>query len=689
MSKTLNLLIEVGVEELPTKAVTALAEAGAELWQVVLAEASIPYDEIESFGSPRRLAWRIRGLAEKQPDQIIERKGPSLKAAKDSEGNWSKAAQGFAASCGVSADQLLLEETAKGPWLMYRGEQAGQSVESLFAGLFAQVMQKLPIAKRMRWSDFEQSFVRPVNTLLVLADDQIWNLDYFGVQSGNQSLGHRVHHPEPVTVKNALSYEQNLQDGFVIASHNARCVRIRAQVQAQAEALGGVAVMPEALVSEVASLTEWPVAIAGHFEARFLDVPQEVLITTMQDNQKTFAVVDSVGKLLPVFIAVANLESKDPQSVSEGNEKVIRPRFADAEFFWQQDLKRKLADYLPRLENVVYQEQLGSLADKTRRVRTLAGELAAVTGASVADAQTAATLAKSDLQSEMVMEFPELQGLMGRYYAEQEGLNGQISAALEEQYFPTGAGGGLPQTATGTALAIAEKLDTLIGGFAIGAKPTGSKDPYALRRMAIGLIRLIIEKKLTLPLREWLAKTAATFAPALNASEQVTPVCDYILERLQGFYNDQGIPADSYQAVRALNGDDLLDFDTRVRALTTFINSEQAASLLASAKRIRNILRKNGENGQPVAVELLQEAAEQQLWQAWQPLQVQVDEAVTQGDYPEALNALAQLAEPLEAFFNDVMVMAEDPALRQNRLALLTHLQQGFEQIADLSLVAS
>ena len=685
---TTTLLIEIGVEELPTKAVTALAAAGRDLWAQALSDAVLAHGNIDTFATPRRLAWRIHDLAEKQPDQKIERKGPSLAAAKDKDGNWTKAALGFAASCGVEAGDLGVEETPKGAWLTYHGEQAGQTLETLLPELFRHVCDNLPIAKRMRWGDNEQSFVRPVLTLVALADERILPLDYFGVRAGRDTLGHRVHHPEPVSIQSAASYEADLRAAHVIASHAERMARIREQVEKEAAALGGRAILPEALLIENASLTEWPVAISGSFDERYLAVPQEVLITTMQDNQKTCAVVGACGKIQPHFIAIANLESQDPATVRKGNEKVIRPRFADAEFFWQQDLKHRLADYLPRLEAVTYQDKLGSLADKTRRLEALARELAAVTGADTEHAATAARLSKSDLLSEMVMEFPELQGIMGRYYAAAEGLPADIAAAIDEQYYPRGAGGELPQSPTGLTLALAEKLDTLVGGFAIGAKPTGSKDPYALRRMAISLIRLINENNLNLPLDRALAASAATYPATLAADKHTAAVRDYIRERLDSYYREQGIRSETVQAVLALNIDDLVDNDRRIRALDTFAAGDNVKNLLASAKRIRNILKKNGERDGAVQTALLQEPAEQALWQAWQDKQPAFEQALAASDYRAALEPLATLGAPLDAFFTDVMVMSDDPALQQNRLTLLTTLQRGFDKIAELSLLS-
>ena len=684
---TVTLLIEIGVEELPTKAVTELAAAGRTLWARVLDDAGLPHGKIAAFGSPRRLAWRIHALAERRPNQKITRRGPSLQTARNEDGTWSKAALGFARSCGVAVDLLGVEDTAKGPCLMWHGEEKGRKTEELLPPLFEEVIRRLPIEKRMRWGDFDASFVRPVNTLLVLADDTVWALSCFGVSSGNKSQGHRVHHPEPVVISHADAYEAELEQACVLACQEKRENRIRDEVRAAASRFGGKALLSQALVREVAALSEWPVAVPGNFAERFLDVPQEVLITTMQDNQKTFALVDGAGKLLPHFIAVANLDSQDPDSVARGNERVIRPRFADAEFFWRQDLKRTLEDYLPRLEQVLYHERLGSLGAKTRRVGTVAAALAVVTGADKDTVATAAKLAKSDLLSEMVIEFPDLQGLMGRHYADKQGLGAEIAAALEEQYYPIGVGGALPETATGTTLALAEKLDTLVGGFAIGARPTGSKDPYALRRMAIGLIRLIIEKQLPVPLDKWLKKSAATFPSELQAGEQLAAVRDYILERLHGHYRDRGVAPEIYQAVRALDSADLLDVDRRINALQRFIASGEAASLLSSAKRIRNILRKNGENPEPVQQKLFSEAAEKALDASRKALRPPVDRALANGDYPRALTLLGRLADPLEMFFNEVMVISEDATLRNNRLALLTELQRDFDRIADLSVL--
>lgn len=675
----MNLLIELLTEELPTKAVWDLSQAGKALWETVLQQSALGFERVETFATPRRLAWRIHNIAEKQADQAIEKRGPAAAAAKDAEGNWSKAALGFAQSCGVAIEALSLESH-----LFYRSTQAGQPLKALLQGLLNQVIEELPIAKRMRWADHSQSFVRPVLGLVALLDSEVLDVNLFGQQAGRETRGHRVHHPDPVRIQSALSYEQDLRAASVIVDFEERAASIRAQVGEHAKALSATAIMPEALVQEVASLVEFPVAITGSFEARFLDVAQEVLIMTMRDNQKTFALLDANGKMLPHFVAIANLHSQDPKTVIHGNEKVIRPRFADAEFFWQQDLKQPLEAQLPRLEKVVYHEKLGSLADKTRRLKALCRTLAPLCGVDAHDAERAAELSKCDLLSEMVMEFPELQGIMGKYYARKQGVKPEIAQALEEQYQPLGAGAPLPQSALGTVLSLAEKLDTLVGGFAIGAKPTGSKDPYALRRMAIALLRLLQENGLSVSLRHLLQQSALTFPATLGAEKVVDEIKTYVFERLEAQY-----PSQIYQAVSALHLDNALDFDARAKALLAFQESEAAVSLLASAKRIRNILKKNGVREITVQSAWFDNEHERALWQAFEDLRQPLTHLLEQRAYQSALTLLESLGQPLDAFFTHVMVMSDNLDLQNNRLAILTALQTQFDGFGDLSLLAA
>lgn len=678
-----TLLLEILTEELPTRAVSELSAAGAEALGAQLQSQQLPYAAIHRYATPRRLAWRVDGLRRQQPTQRLERKGPALGAAKDSAGQWSKAALGFAQSCGVAVDEL---EQRDGH-LYFQREQPGRDLAELFPAIFAALTEALPIAKRMRWGSNEQSFVRPVLSLLALYNEEILPLEYFGLRAGNQTLGHRVHGPGPLTITHPDSYLDVLRDNGVLADPAERRRSIRAQIEALAEQQQAVATVEEALLDEVTALVEWPVALLGDFEPEFLRIPAEVLITTMRDNQKTFPLFNSAGALLPHFIAIANLRSRDEALVKKGNEKVIRPRFADAQFFWEQDLKRPLADYLPRLAAVSYQAKLGTLADKVARLEALTAYLGPLTGADPAPLAQAARLSKSDLLSEMVMEFPELQGVMGAYYAEAEGLGPTVAAALREQYQPLGAQGSLPRTREGLALALAEKVDVLVGGFALGAKPSGSKDPYGLRRNAIALIRLIIENELSLDLKALLERSASLFPAELAAEKVLADLREYIIERLEHYYSEQNIASEIYQAVKARELNDLLDFDRRIKALNQFVRAGAAEILLACAKRIRNILRKNGRVEAPVEAALLVEPAEKELFVAFQQQESSLNQALNTVNYGEALHLLGTLDRHLDSFFTHVMVMSEDKKLQKNRLALLTLLQNKFDLVADLSLI--
>lgn len=678
-----TLLIEILTEELPTAAVRQLSDAGAELLAAALEKEQLAFGAIRKFSTPRRLAWLVSALAERQPEQLIERKGPAIGAAKDAAGHWTKAALGFAKSCGVEIDAL----DQRDGYLHFSQQRPGQELKELFPSIFKQLTDNLPIAKRMRWADHEHSFVRPVLSLIALFKGEVLPLEYFGLRAGNQTRGHRVHGPGPITIKRGEDYEGQLEQACVIADYDRRKQLIREQIEALGAAQGAQTHIEEDLLEEVAALVEYPVALVGNFEEEFLAIPQEVLITTMRDNQKTFPLMDRDGKLLAHFIAIANLKSREPDLVRRGNEKVIRPRFADAQFFWQQDLKHKLADRLPRLASVAYQAKLGTLADKVARLGQLSTYLCTYTGANREQVATAAQLCKSDLLTEMVMEFPELQGLMGYYYAKEEGLPAPVASALYEQYFPLGARGSLPSTREGLTLALAEKTDVLVGGFAVGARPSGSKDPYGLRRNAIGLIRLIIEKELILNLRNLLEQSAHLFPSELNAAKYIPEIEEYIIERLEHYYREENISVEVYQAVKALQLNELLDFHHRVKALDRFLRGGQVEILLSSAKRIRNILKKNGTVDEPVDTALLLAPEEQALFQALRELEQPLAQALARSDYYGALELLGSLERNLDSFFTNVMVMAEDKKLQRNRLALLTLLQNKFNLIADLSLI--
>ena len=683
-----DLLVEIGTEELPPKALPTLSAAFTDGIIKGLTEAGLQAETVIPYAAPRRLAVWVKGVAAQQADQIIEKRGPAIKGAFDAEGNPTKAALAFAASCGVTVAELGKLETDKGAWLVFRQQQAGQATAALFPAMVEKSLAALPIPKRMRWGSGTAEFVRPVHWIVMLADDSVIDAEILGIKTGRESYGHRFHAPEAVSITSPATYAAQLQSAFVVADFAARRATIREQVQTTAASFGGTAVMPEGLLDEVTALVEYPNAVAGKFEERFLDVPQEALISTMQDNQKYFALVDANGKLMSHFITIANIASRDVARVAEGNERVIRPRFSDAEFFWTQDKKQTLASRRDGLKTMVFQQKLGTLYDKSARVAQLAAYIADQLGADAALAVRAAELGKCDLITNMVFEFTELQGIMGRYYANHDGEAAEVAAALDEQYMPRFAGDELPASTTGQILALAERLDTLAGIFGIGQKPTGAKDPFGLRRAALGALRLLIEKQLPLDLADLLDKAADSLTAQLSSKPATNDTLDYILERLRGYYQEQGIGADVVEAVAALKPTQPLDFDRRVKAVAAFRQLSAAESLAAANKRISNILKKvDGELPETVKADLLQLPAEQALAQAVQAQQDKVLPLFASGDYEAALLSLAELREPVDQFFDDVMVMADDVALKNNRLALLNSLRGLFLRVADLSVL--
>ncbi|MEZ5534514.1 MAG: glycine--tRNA ligase subunit beta [Thiolinea sp.] len=683
-----DFLVEIGTEELPPKALKTLSAAFTDGIRNGLQEAGLEAAEIVPYAAPRRLAVWIKQAPARQEDQIVERKGPAVQAAFDAEGNPSKAAQGFARSCGVEVADLQRQETDKGAWLMFRQQQPGQPTAELLPEMVSKSLAGLPIPKRMRWGANEVEFVRPVHWVVMLADSEIIDCEILGIKAGRESRGHRFHAPQAVSIESPASYAEQLKAAYVSAGFTDRREMIREQVIKVAAELGGQAIMPEALLEEVSALVEWPVAIAGQFEEKFLDVPQEALIYTMQGDQKYFGLTDSDGKLMPNFITISNIESKDPSKVSEGNERVIRPRFSDAAFFWEQDKKHSMESRREKLQSVVFQQKLGTLYDKSERVAKLAAYIARQLSADEALAIRAAQLGKCDLITNMVFEFTDLQGTMGRYYALHDGENAEVAAAMEEQYLPRYAGDELPATATGRILALAERIDTLAGIFAIGQKPTGTKDPFALRRAALGVLRIMIEEELPLDLADLLDNAAENLSTQLGKKPDSAEALAYILERLRAYYHDQGIGTELVDAVAVLNPTRPLDFDRRIKAVAKFRQLTAAESLAAANKRISNILRKvEGEIPESVSADLLQEAAEQALAAAVNEQQHKVVPLFAAGDYEAALLSLAELREPVDRFFDEVMVMAEDQALQNNRLALLNHLSGLFLRVADLSVL--
>lgn len=682
-----DLLVEIGTEELPPRALRTLSQAFADNLAGGLGKAPLKFGSLKPFASPRRLAVLVRGLDEQTPDQDIERRGPALQAAFDEDGCPTRAAEGFARSCGVTVEDLDTLESDKGTWLVYRTHQAGQPAASLVPDLVHQALEALPIPRRMRWGDGDAQFVRPVHWAVLLFGEEVIDAEILGVRTGRASRGHRFHHPRPIDIPAPAEYEVLLEsEGRVIADFDRRAETVRARVEAAALELQGRAVIDPALLDEVTAMVEWPVAVAGRFEERFLAVPHEALISTMSANQKYFHLVDGGDRLLPYFITVSNIESRDPDVVRAGNERVIRPRFADAEFFWNQDRKERLDSRLPRLKSVVFEQRLGSLFDKTRRVEKLASHIAKALGSDTSLAARAAELSKCDLLTDMVTEFPGLQGIMGRYYAEHDGEDPAVCRALDDYYRPRHAGDTLPDEATSQALALADRLDTLVGIFAIGQIPTGDKDPYALRRAALGLLRILIEKQLDLDLKQLLKQAAAGYPKGLAAGKAIEPVLGFVTDRLRAYYQDQGIRPDVIEAVTALRPGRPVDMDRRIRAVAAFRQLPEAQSLAAANKRIGNILRKvEGRLPDKVKPELLEAPAEQKLYEALTALDAEVTRQLQAGEYEPALQRLATLREAVDTFFDEVMVMDEDAGLRNNRIALLNRLHGLFLRVADIS----
>jgi len=684
---TRDLLIEIGTEELPPKALNKLSRAFCSEVKSGLANAVLNFKDIKIFAAPRRLALLIKQLDETQPDKSVEKRGPAIQAAFGEDGCPTKAAEGFARSCGVKVEELDKLETDKGSWLVYHLQEKGQPTTHLIPEIVATALEKLPIPKRMRWADLDVQFVRPVHWLVLLFGTDVIDAEILSVKSSNQSQGHRFHHPEKITIAQPNDYEMLLEtEGKVIADFDRRKQAIRAQVEKIAVSKKGTAVIDEDLLDEVTAMVEWPKAIIGNFEKRFLDIPQETLILTMSTNQKYFHVVDKNGALMPHFITISNIESKNPAKVIEGNERVIRPRFSDAEFFWNQDRKVRLDSRVDSLSTVVFQKQLGSLLDKTRRIAKLAGYISKILGGDKQQALRAAQLSKCDLMTDMVCEFTSLQGTMGRYYANHDGEDPIVANALDDYYKPRFAGDELPDHVISQSLAIADRLDTLTGIFAIGQMPTGTKDPFALRRAALGVLRIIIEKRLDVDLKALISQAASYHDKGINAEKSIDSVFDYMLERLNNYYQDQDITADVRDAVLSLKPAKPLDIDQRIHAVNAFRKLDAAESLAAANKRMSNILKKiTGKLPNKVNDKLLQDDAEKTLSNVLNTVKDTVQKAINDARYQDALSELSTLRKPVDQFFDDVMVMADDEKLKNNRIALLNQLHCLFMQIADIS----
>ena len=685
---TQNFLVEIGTEELPPKALKTLATSFADNVEAELNQAGLSFDKIEWFAAPRRLAVKVLNLATQQPSKEIEKRGPAVSAAFDAEGKPTKAAEGWARGCGITVDQAERIATDKGEWLVHRAKIEGQPTKNLLNDIVANALAKLPIPKPMRWADKTVQFIRPVHTVTMLLGDELIEGEILGVASARTIRGHRFLGEKEFEIQHADQYPQLLREkGSVVADFNERKAEILAKSQAKATALGGVADIEESLLEEVTSLVEYPNVLAAKFEERFLAVPAEALVYTMKGDQKYFPIYDKDGKLLPHFIFVSNINPEDPTAIIEGNEKVVRPRLTDAEFFFKTDLKQKLVDRLPRLETVLFQQQLGTLKDKTDRIEQLAGEIAKQIGADEAKAKRAGLLSKCDLMTNMVFEFTDTQGVMGMHYARHDGEDEEVAVALNEQYMPRFAGDELPKSLVASAVALADKFDTLTGIFGIGQAPKGSADPFALRRAALGALRIIVEKNLPLDLEDLVKKSAALFGDKLTNQNVVSDVVDFMLGRFRAWYQDEGIAVDVIQAVLARRPTRPADFDARVRAVSHFRTLDSAEALAAANKRVANILAKAEGDIGAIDVALCVEPAEQVLAQSVLSLAKEVQPLIEQGEYTVVLDKLASLRQPVDNFFDNVMVNAEDAKLRQNRLAILNTLQGLFLQVADISLL--
>ena len=685
---TQNFLVEIGTEELPPKALKTLATSFADNVEAELNQAGLSFDKIEWFAAPRRLAVKVLNLATQQPSKEIEKRGPAVSAAFDAEGKPTKAAEGWARGCGITVEQAERIATDKGEWLVHRAKIEGQPTKNLLNDIVVNALAKLPIPKPMRWADKTVQFIRPVHTVTMLLGDELIEGEILGVASARTIRGHRFLGEKEFEIQHADQYPQLLREkGSVVADFNERKAEILAKSQAKATALGGVADIEESLLEEVTSLVEYPNVLAAKFEERFLAVPAEALVYTMKGDQKYFPIYDKDGKLLPHFIFVSNINQEDPTAIIEGNEKVVRPRLTDAEFFFKTDLKQKLIDRLPRLETVLFQQQLGTLKDKTDRIEQLAGEIAKQIGADEAKAKRAGLLSKCDLMTNMVFEFTDTQGVMGMHYARHDGEDEEVAVALNEQYMPRFAGDELPKSLVASAVALADKFDTLTGIFGIGQAPKGSADPFALRRAALGALRIIVEKNLPLDLEDLVKKSAALFGDKLTNQNVVADVVDFMLGRFRAWYQDEGITVDVIQAVLARRPTRPADFDARVRAVSHFRTLDSAEALAAANKRVSNILAKADAAIGEINLSACVEPAEKALAEAVLALRTEVQPLIAQGDYTAVLDKLANLRAPVDSFFDNVMVNAEDPALRQNRLAILNTLQGLFLQVADISVL--
>ncbi|APD92510.1 glycine--tRNA ligase subunit beta [Alteromonas mediterranea] len=689
--RTENCLVELGTEELPPKALKSLGEAFATQFEAALSQADLSFDSVSWFAAPRRLAVYVSGLAEGQADKVVEKRGPAVSAAFDADGNPTKAAQGWARGNGIDVSDAERLVTDKGEWLLHKAHVPGQSVAELLEGLINQAVSKLPIPKPMRWGNYNTQFIRPVHTLCVLYGSEVVNVSVLGLTSGRVVQGHRFHGEGRFELDHADNYASALEQQYVLADFEARKDKVRQQLEDAAKNLSLKPDYDEELLEEIASLVEWPVVLQAGFDKGFLEVPKEALIYTMKDDQKYVPLLNSDGALCNTFLFVTNIESRDASQIISGNEKVIRPRLADAEFFFNSDKKTTLESRLESLETVLFQKQLGTLKEKSERISALSAFIASQIDANETQAARAGLLAKTDLMSNMVMEFPDVQGVMGKYYALNDGEDAPVAEALYEQYMPRFAGDALPSSGVSASVALADKLDTLVGIFGIGQLPKGDKDPFALRRAAIGVLRIVTELSLPLDLETLVSKAIEVYGNKLTNAETQTQVVDFVLGRFNALLQDQAIAIDVIQAVAARRPTKPSDYLARVHAVDKFKALEEAEALAAANKRVANILAKqNVEVTATVNIDesLLAEDAEKALYVELKAAQKEVEIAVPSQDYTRILTTLATLRNVIDNFFDNVMVMADDEAVKHNRLALLSLLRQLFLTTADISILA-
>lgn len=685
-----TLLIEIGTEELPPTAAKNLSDTLAKYVSSQLSDAGFTFDQVKPYVTPRRLALAISNTNSQQPEQNIERKGPAVKAAYDKEGQPTKAALGFAKSCGVEIQDLQTLETDKGAWLYFKSLVAGKSIQQVLPDIIEQGLNTLPIPKPMRWGNSDVEFVRPIHWVIVMHGSEVIPCTIKGIDASNLSYGHRFHAPEAIALSHANDYEEALRNAKVIADFDLRKSKIISLVKQAASKYNATEIYSDDLTNEVTNLVEWPVMIVGEFPKKFLDIPYEALVASMRDAQRYFAMFSQKDKsLLPNFIIIANIESTNPETIKRGNERVIKPRFDDAGFFWNRDKQQTLESRTQDLQGILFEKQLGSLLEKTQRVSNLCQLLCKQLNISDQHAARAALLSKADLVSNMVNEFPKLQGIMGRYYAHNDNEPNEVATAIKEHYQPLQSGGTLPSSIDGQIVALCDRIDTLVGIFATGKKPSGVKDPYALRRAALGVIRISIECHVDYDLLSLLKDSAKSLEVKLDTSNSANEVFEFILERLRGYFIDQGVKPDTFEAVRSLKPTRLLDFDKRIQAVQTFRELIEADSLAAANKRISNILKKADNVNNKIDDSLFSEAAEKELHKQLSALEKVVTPKFESREYTQALTDLAQLRSTIDTFFDDVMVMDENEKVRNNRIALLAKVNRLFSTVADISLLQS